>query len=92
MNPMSSLHEAPIRFATREQIDEESRQIRRLRIAVNLTLQVIAEGGVPLNEALEMAAATRRLAITLFPGKENVYEILYGSKLRRLIANIYRLN
>lgn len=86
------MHEAPRPFPTREQIDEESRQIRRLRIAVNLTLQVIAEGGVPLHEAHEMAAATRRLAITLFPGKEDVYDILYGTKFRRLIASMYQLN
>jgi hypothetical protein len=86
------MHEAAKSSPTREQIDEESRQIRRLRIAVNLTLQVIAEGGVPLDEALEMAAATRRLAITLFPGKGDVYELLDGSKFRRLIASIYRLN
>ncbi len=89
---MSELPESARTSPTREQIDEESRQIRRLRIAVNLTMQVIAEGGVSLNEALEMAAATRRLALTLFPGKEDVYEIIYGSKFRRLIASIYRLN
>ena len=89
---MSSINEAPKLSPTREQIDEESRQIRRLGIAVNLTLQVIAEGGVPLAEAQEMAAATRRLALTLFPGKEDVYEILYGAKFRRLIASIYRMN
>jgi hypothetical protein len=77
---------------TREQIDEESRQIRRLRIAVHLTMQVIAEGGVSLNEAQDMATATRRLALTLFPGKEDVYEILYGAKLRWLIATVYLLN
>jgi hypothetical protein len=86
------MHETAKSSPTREQIDEESRQIRRLRIAVNLTLQVIAEGGVPLNEALEMVAVTRRLALTLFPGKDDVYEILYGSKFRRLIASIYQLN
>jgi hypothetical protein len=89
---MSSMHEAAKPSPTREQIDEESRQIRRLRIAVNLTMQVIAEGGASLGEALDMAAATRQLALTLFPGKEDVYEILYGSKFRRLIASIYRLN
>jgi hypothetical protein len=86
------MHEAAKPSPTREQIDEESRQIRRLRIAVNLTMQVIAEGGASLQEALDMAEATRRLALTLFPGKEDVYEILYGSKFRRLIASIYKLN
>jgi hypothetical protein len=89
---MSSRHEAAKPSPTREQIDEESRQIRRLRIAVNLTMQVIAAGGVSLQDAMDMAEATRRLALSLFPGKEDVYELLYGAKFRSLIASIYRLN
>jgi hypothetical protein len=79
-------------FPTREEIDAESRQIRRLSIAVSMTMQVIAQGGVPLEEALEMAAATQRVAQTMFPGKESVYELLYGRKIRALIAAVYRLN
>ncbi len=79
-------------FPTREQIDDESRQIRHLRIAATLTLQVIAEGGMSLEEAQDAASATRRLALQLFPGKEAVYDLIYGSKFRRLIASIYRLH
>jgi len=77
---------------TREQIDEESRQIRRLRIAVTLALQLIAAGDLPLDDAQELASATRKLAMTLFPGKEAVYDLIYGTKFRRLIAAIYLLN
>jgi hypothetical protein len=80
------------RIPTQEEIDDESRKIRRLAIAANLTLQVIAEGAVTLQAAQEMAAAIKNLALTLFPGKEFAYEILYGNKLRRLIAGVYRLN
>lgn len=85
----------PERFVaipTREQIDEESRQIRRLRIAVGLALQVIADGSMPLAEAQELVAATRNLALQFFPGKDSVFDLLYGSKFRRLIAAVYRLN
>jgi hypothetical protein len=77
---------------TREEIDAESRQLRRLAVAVSLTLQVIAEGEVSLAEAQEMAAGVQRLALTLFPGKESVYDILYGRKFQRLIASVYHLN
>jgi hypothetical protein len=79
-------------FPTREQIDDESRQIRHLCIAATLTLQVIAEGGMSLEEAQDAASATRHLALQLFPGKEAVYDLIYGSKFRRLIASIYRLH
>lgn len=77
---------------TPEQIDGETRQIRRLRIAVNLALQLIAEGGMTLDEAQEATAATRRVASQFFPGKEAVYDLIYGSKFRRLIASVYRLH
>jgi hypothetical protein len=77
---------------TREQIDEESRQIRRLRLAVNLAIQVIAEGDMTLEEAEDLVAATRKLALQYFPGKDDVFDLLYGAKFRGLIAAIYRLN
>jgi predicted HTH domain antitoxin len=73
------------------EIDEESRRIRRLRIVVNLSLSLIAQGDLPFSEAQELAAAPRRLAEALFPGKGNVYDLLYAPKFRRLMNDVYRL-
>lgn len=89
---MEPLEERSAAVPTRQQIDEESRQIRRLRIAVSLALQVIAEGSMPLREAEDLVAATRNLALQFFPGKAHVFDLLYGTKFRRLIAAVYRLN
>ncbi len=76
---------------TKEEIDEESRRLRRLRIVVNLALSIIAQGEVPIEEAHHMVAATRRLASELFPGKEGVYDLIYRPKFQRLISEVYRL-
>ena len=76
---------------TNAEIDEESRRVRRLRIVVNLSLSIIAQGNVPYEEAQEIAAAVRRLAEELFPGKGEVYDLLYRPKFRRLISEVYRL-
>jgi hypothetical protein len=76
---------------TKAEIDEESRRVRRLRIVVNLSLSVIAQGDLPYSEAQELAAAARRLAEELFPGKGEVYDLLYRPKFRRLINEIYQL-
>jgi hypothetical protein len=76
---------------TNAEIDEESRRVRRLRIVVNLSLSLIAQGDLPYEEAQEIAAATRRLAEQLFPGKGEVYDLLYRPKFRRLISEVYRL-
>ncbi len=76
---------------TNAEIDEESRRVRRLRIVVNLSLSLIAQGDLPYEEAQEIAAAARRLEEQLFPGKGEVYDLLYRPKFRRLINEVYRL-
>jgi hypothetical protein len=76
---------------TKAEIDEESRRVRRLRIVVNLSLSLIAQGNLSYEEAREIAAAARRLAEALFPGKGEVYDLLYRPQFRRLINEIYRL-
>ncbi len=79
------------RAPTKEEIDEESRRLRRLRIVVNLALSLIAQGEVPIEEAHNLIAATRRLALQLFPGKGEVYDLIYRPKFQRLINEVYRL-
>jgi hypothetical protein len=76
---------------TKAEIDEESRRVRRLRIVVNLSLSLIAQGNLPYEEAQEIAAAARRLAEALVPGKGDVYDLLYRPQFRRLINEVYRL-
>ncbi len=79
------------RAPTKEEIDEESRRLRRLRIVVNLALSLIAQGQMPIEEAHNLVAATRRLALQLFPGKGEVYDLIYRPKFQRLINEVYRL-
>ena len=79
------------RKPTKEEIDEESRRVRRLRIVVNLALNIIAQGEIPIEEAHELVAATRRVALQLFPGKGDVYDLIYRPKFQRLINEVYRL-
>ncbi len=79
------------RTPSKEEIDEESRRIRRLRIAVNLALNIIAQGQLPLEEALDLVAATRRVALQLFPDKGDTYDLIYRPKFQQLLDEVYRL-
>lgn len=72
-------------------IAEETRRLRRLQLTVRLVMQVISQGDLPFEEASGMVAATRRVALNLFPGKELAYDLLYQPRLRRLLAQKYRL-
>lgn len=76
---------------TQEEIDEESRQIRRLRILVHLTLNTIAGGDLSAEEAAGMVAATRRVALEMFPGKESAFDLIYRPKFQRLMHAVYGL-
>lgn len=76
---------------TQEQIDEESRRIRRLRILVRLTLDTIAGGDLSAEEAAGMVAATRRAALEMFPGKERAFDLIYRPQFQRVMNAVYRL-
>jgi hypothetical protein len=76
---------------TQEQIDEESRQIRRLRILVRLTIESIADGDLSPEEASGMIAATRRAALEMFPGKERAFDLIYRPQFQRVMHAVYGL-
>jgi hypothetical protein len=73
-------------------IREETRRLRRLQLAVRLVMNIISQGNLPFEEASEMVAATRRVALNLFPGKEQAYDLLYQPRLQRLLVQKYRLH
>ncbi len=85
------MDESNKRPPTQEEIDEESRRGRRLRILVHLALETIAGGELSIEEAAGMVAATRRVALELFPGKEFAFDIIYRPKFQRLMNALYRL-
>lgn len=76
---------------TQAQVDAESRSIRRLRIAVALALEVIARGELSYEEALQTVAATRRVALSLFPGKGSTFDLIYLPRFQRLIREVFRV-
>lgn len=74
-----------------EAIKEESRRIRRLQLTIRLVMNVISQSNLPFEEASELVAATRRVALSLFPDKETTYDLLYQPRLQRLLREKYRL-
>ena len=75
-----------------EELKEESRKIRRLQIVVNMVTQVIAQDPtVTVEQASEMVADTRRLALSMFPDKELAFNLIYWPRLQRLMRERYRM-
>ena len=72
--------------------EEERRKLRRLQVMMNMVMSVISQDeGMTVEEAAELVANTRRAALAMFPGKEFAYDILYKPRLRRLMAERFRL-
>lgn len=75
-----------------EELAEESRKIRRLQMVVNMVTQVIAQDStITVDEASEMVADTRRLALGMFPEKELAFNLIYWPRLQRLMRERFRL-
>jgi hypothetical protein len=75
-----------------EELKEESRKIRRLQIMVNMVMQVIAQDQtLTVDEASQMVADTRRAALAMFPDKELAFDLIYWSRLQRLVRERYRM-
>jgi hypothetical protein len=75
-----------------EELQEESRKIRRLQMVVNMVTQCIAQDStLGVEEASEMVADTRRLALGMFPDKELAFNLIFWPRLQRLMRERYRM-
>ena len=72
---------------TPEELEDEDRRVRQLRIAVSLALSVIAQTNLSLAQAREIESATRAMALRMFPGKELAFDLIYLPRFRRLLAD-----
>lgn len=63
---------------TQEQIKDEDKRIRYLRRMVDLTMYLIIDSGMGLEDAQRHVEGVRNYALTLFPGKGDVFDLVYG--------------
>ena len=68
-----------------ELIREEEKRMRRLRLVVNLTEAVLMQSNLSLPEALQLIENTKKAALSLFPDKEFVYDLVYTPRFRRIL-------
>ncbi len=69
-----------------EALLEEDKRMRLLRFVIDLNQAVLMqEVDLTLREAFQIMRDTRQAALNLFPGKEDVYELIYAPRFRRII-------
>ena len=72
---------------TPENLKDEEKRLRRLRFLVNLAQGVLMQADLTLREAFTIMEDTKKAALTLFPDKEDVYDLVYTPRLRRIIRD-----
>ena len=74
-------------------IELENKLIRRLRFLVDLTFATIAQdNSLTLDQAWEHVLALKGAAVTMFPGKEHTFDLIYMPRFSRLLAERYGAN
>jgi len=67
------------------QIKEENRRIRYLRFLVDFSILSIQQNDLLLADAFKLMEDVKRVACSLFPGKEETFELIYRPRFNRVI-------
>ena len=83
---------SPTRAPLSPEAQEEARLIRRLQLMMNLVLQTIAQDrSLTIDEASQMIADARSAALSMFPGKELAYDLIWRPRFQRLMRERFRI-
>ncbi len=75
-----------------EELAEEQKLIRRMQMMMNMVMQVIAQdASLTVEEASQMIADSRKAALTMFPGKELAYDLIWRPRFQRLMRERFRM-
>ena len=73
-----------------EEVKEENRKIRFLRFLVDFSILSIQQGDLSLEEALKTVEDVKRTACAFFPGKEEIFELIYRPRFNRVMNERFR--
>ena len=72
-------------------LQEEEKRIRQLRRLMDLTAALLWQADLSLSEAQKVISDARDAALRLFPDKGETFDLIYGSRLGRILSERYRL-
>jgi hypothetical protein len=71
---------------------EEEQRLRRLRLLVDVTAQVLAEDtNLTFCEALRLIDAARTASMRLFPEKEQTFDLVIRPRLERIVLERFQI-
>lgn len=74
------------------EIEEENRRIRILKLLVDFSLAYLAQSKLSLEEAQAVVEGVKKQSLRLFPDKEETFDLIYLPRFQRLFRDKYRLH
>ena len=75
------------------QIEQEDKMLRRLRFLVDLTFATLAQDdSLTLDQAWQHVQALKAAAVAMFPGKDEVFDLIYLPRFSRLLQERFGAN
>jgi hypothetical protein len=71
--------------------EEEDRRIHQLRFIVDFACSVISRQKITLEESIRLIEGVKKIALQLFPDKESTFDLIYGSRFRRILLERFPL-
>lgn len=75
----------------REAVLAEEKRLRRLRHIVDFTAALLWQADLSLSEAQKIVANARKKVLELFPDNGETFDLIYGPRFRRILAEKYHL-
>jgi hypothetical protein len=69
----------------------EEQRLRTLRRTMDFAAALLWQSDLTLAEAQTLVAQARRRALELFPDKADTFDLIYGSRFRRILMEKFRL-
>jgi hypothetical protein len=74
-------------------LHEEQRRIRRMRLLVDVTAQVLSEDEkLTFCEALRLIEAARTAVLRLFPDKDDTFNLVIRPRLERIVHERFQIS
>ena len=74
-----------------EAVRAEELRLNRLRTLMDFTAAILRQADLTLAQAQKLVADAREKALELFPDKGETFDLIYGSRFRRILVERYQL-
>ncbi len=77
--------------ADEERIEEE-KKVRQLQRVVDFACSVLRQQAMSIEEAQGLISGVKKMALRLFPDKEQTFDLIYGARFRRVLMEKFPIS